>query len=196
MTDSVTILQYTIPERKFKSLGYKFSKHGASSYKSYRLNDPKYKTITLLWAFVAGKELELPDFTYRTFDVIQQYKKQVKQGDMINDDSFNQHMAEDICKLTYVKPTTPDYRVKFYINKRTCRIVTDSELQKEIDEFVDSCPKSFKKSQMKQIYGIEKQYKGRGWKTFNESCNTFDKLLQQIDKLKPTTTVKNNFFND
>lgn len=171
-TIDVTLLKYTIPERDFKKLGFTFSKHGASRYKSYSLKHPLYKTETLLWTFVAGKDIELPNLEYRTFDVIEQCKKQIKNKDLAYDSKY----------------------IKFHINLKTGEIVTHKQLnrlERDLEKQKMDENGNLTKEQVTEIMiETHDKVRGRYWREFVITVERFKKLMKVIKQLKPETVKK------
>lgn len=77
-------MNWSIPAKQLKSLGYTFQKMYAADYKCYHKKLSTKSNITL-WLWVAGKTIEVNDWHQFTGSVIEFYKANKDQSDGVSD---------------------------------------------------------------------------------------------------------------
>ena len=120
---TVTIMHYNIPRKKFKSLGYDYTCKG---YQTYSLRDKTNSEVgsPLLYAFPRGKDIELPTFEFRTFDVIEEYKRRIKNKQYKDRTQWVQGRKDFNKDLS---PTQRTVSVRFLINMETGEIIEPAD---------------------------------------------------------------------
>ena len=171
----VTTMHYTIPAREFKHLGFKYNTHGRGRYKTYTLPHELYNTISLITVFVRRKRVILDDWGSRTFEVVQQFKKQIKDNVTIFDGTY----------------------VNFLINKETGEIV-DSAKQKAQEEKLynehrqnrttDITDREFT-TQLARAFS-QKYPSRKSWREFTEEISEFTKIIKKLDELKISHSIR------